>query len=162
MKRKLLGIAAFAALLTAPAVAQNVEYSVVPAMSSVKHLPDTDPTDGIKSGTVGIIAAKGEFESASFLLKSDRAVKQVILTPTDLKNTEGDTIPASALDLKVLTVWYQAGTGWHSYFADVTGRTQVPELLLNDETLIKVDHATKDNYLRVINAQGRAEYVWIS
>ena len=104
MKRKLLGIAAFAALLTAPAVAQNVDYSVVPAMSSVKHLPDTDPTDGIKSGTVGIIAAKGEFESASFLLKSDRAVKQVILTPTDLKNTEGDTIPASALDLKVLKV----------------------------------------------------------
>ena len=162
MKRKLLGIAAFAALLTAPAVAQNMEYSVVPAMSSVKHLPDTEPTDGIKSGTVGIIAAKGEFESASFLLKSERAVKQVILTPTDLKNTAGDTIPASALDLKVLKVWYQAGTGWHSYFADVTGRTQVPELLLNDETLIKVDHATKDNYLRVINAQGRAEYGWIS
>ena len=162
MKRNLLWIAAFATLLTPPAVAQNMEYSVVPAMSSVKHLPDTEPTDGIKSGTVGIIAAKGEFESASFLLKSDRAVKKAVLTPTDLKNAKGDTIPASALDLKVLKVWYQAGTGWHSYFADVTGRTQVPELLLNDETLIKVDHATKDNYLRVINADGKAEYVWIS
>ena len=162
MKRKLLCMAALTALLAGPAAAQNMEYSVVPAMSSVKRLPTTEPTDGVKSGVLGFVAAKGEFEPASFVIKSDKAAKKVVLTPTDLKNGKGDTIPASALDLKVLKIWYQAGTGWHSYFADTTGRTLVPELLLNDETLVKLDPVKKDNYLRVTNAQGKVEYVWIS
>ena len=162
MKRKLLCMAALTALLAGPAAAQNMEYSVVPAMSSVKRLPTTEPTDGVKSGVLGFVAAKGEFEPASFVIKSDKAAKKVVLTPTDLKNAKGDKIPASALDLKVIKVWYQAGTGWHSYFADTTGRTLVPELLLNDETLVKVDPVKKDNYLRVTNPQGKVEHVWIS
>ena len=162
MKRKLLCMAALTALLAGPAAAQNMEYSVVPAMSSVKRLPTTEPTDGVKSGVLGFVAAKGEFEPASFVIKSDKAAKKVVLTPTDLKNAKGDKIPASALDLKIIKVWYQAGTGWHSYFADTTGRTLVPELLLNDETLVKVDPVKKDNYLRVTNPQGKVEHVWIS
>ena len=162
MKRKLLCMAALTALLAGPAAAQNMEYSVVPAMSSVKRLPTTEPTDGVKSGVLGFVAAKGEFEPASFVIKSDKAAKKVVLTPTDLKNAKGDKIPASALDLKVIKIWYQAGTGWHSYFADTTGRTLVPELLLNDETLVKVDPVKKDNYLRVTNPQGKVEHVWIS
>lgn len=162
MKRKMLCMAALAALLAGPAVAQNMEYSVVPAMSSVKRLPTTEPTDGVKSGTLGFVAAKGEFESASFVIKSDKAAKKVVLKATDLKNEKGDKIPASALDIKIMKIWYQTGTGWHSYFADCTGRTLVPELLLNDENLVKVDHKRKDNYLRVTNPQGKVEYVWIS
>ena len=149
-------------MLTGSVSAQTMEYSVVPAMSSVKRLPTTEPTDGIKSGVLGFVLAKGEFEPASFVIKSNKSAKKVVLTPTDLKSDKGDVIPASAVDLKVLKVWYQGGTGWHSYFADATGKTQVPELLLNDETLIKVDDTTKDNYLRVTNTQGKSEYVWVS
>ena len=149
-------------MLIGSAAAQTMEYAVVPAMSSVKRLPATEPSDGVKAGTLGFVLAKGEFEPASFVIKSDKAAKKVVLTPSDLKNEKGDIIPASALDLKVIKVWYQAGTGWYSYFADSTGKTLVPELLLNDENLIKVDDATKDNYLRVINTQGQNEYVWIS
>ena len=99
MKRKMLCMAALTALLAGPAAAQNMEYSVVPAMSSVKRLPTTEPTDGVKSGVLGFVAAKGEFEPASFVIKSDKAAKKVVLTPTDLKNAKGDKIPASALDL---------------------------------------------------------------
>jgi len=52
---------------------------------------------------------------------------------------------------------YQGGTAWYSYFGDSNRRELVPELLLNDETLVRVDTDKKENYLRVGD-----EYVWIS
>jgi hypothetical protein len=67
------------------------------------------------------------------------------------------------VDVKVIKIWYQAGTAWYSYFADSTGRELVPELLLNDENLVKVDMKTKENYLRVDYPQPKGPaYVWIS
>ena len=131
-------------------------------MSGVKRLADTAPIDGKKSAPLTIIAAKGEIESASFVLRSNKTVDKVMLKASDLKTADGKTIPASALDLKIVKIWYLPGTGWHSYFADSTGRTLAPELLLNDETLIKTDDSIKENYLRITTPEGETKYVWIS
>lgn len=133
---------------------------VVPAMSSHKRLPDVIPPDGKISDQLTIIAAKGEFEPASFVLFSLNGIKKLTLKASGLKGQSG-TIPASAVDIKVVKCWYQAGTAWNSYFADTTKRELVPELLLNDENLLKVDTKTKDNYLRIDYPKG-SEYVWIS
>lgn len=137
-------------------------YYVVSPMSNLKRLETTYPEDGVLGGPVQIIAAQGEFEPASMVFFGLTDAKEVELKVSNLKGESG-TIPASAVDIKVVKVWYQTGTAWHSYFADTQGRSLVPELLLNDENLIKVDRKTEDNFLRVDYPKPRgSEFVWIS
>lgn len=50
---------------------------------------------------------------------------------------------ASAVDIKIVKTWYQAGTACFDCLADSNRRELVPELLLNDETLVKVDEEKK-------------------
>ena len=157
--RTLLSV--FGAFVLSASAQSSFEYAVVPAISNVKRLPETPPDDGIFGAPVQIIAAQGEFEPASLVLRAPRDVAQVVLKPTDLRGDAG-VIPASALDLKLVKVWVQAGCAWHSYFADATGRELVPELLVNDERLVRVDTEKRENYLRVTNARGVEEFVWIS
>lgn len=133
---------------------------VVPAISSIRRLPDAVPTDGQKTMQLGIVAARGEYEPASCVLVPTRPVAALELKASELVGPAG-RIPADRVDVKVVKCWYQAGTAWFSYFADPTRRILVPELLLNDETLVKVDRKTHDNYLRIDYPEG-PKYVWVS
>lgn len=133
---------------------------IVPAMSAIKRLPDVIPSDGKLGSTLNLIAAQGEFEPVSFVAFPFVDIARLEVKATDLAGG-GATIPASTVDVKTVKCWYQAGTAWHSYFADPTRRELTPELLLNDDSLIKVDRKTKDNYLRVDYPAG-SEYVWVS
>lgn len=133
-----------------------VECYAVPAMSSIRRFPDAIPEDAQLSDSLRLIAAQGEFEPVSFLIAARENVAKLELNPTALKGPGGE-IPASAIDIKIVKSWYQAGTAWYSYFGDPNRREFVSELLLNDENLIKVDEEKKENYLRV----GK-DYQWIS
>ncbi len=119
-----------------------------PALSPDKRLPDNLPQDGTISDQLSIISAQGEFEAASFVLAPLSDVSSVTFAVNELTG-EGGTIPASAVDLRVVKTWYQGGTAWQSYFADSSKQVLVPELLLHDENLIMVDHNRKGNSLRV-------------
>jgi hypothetical protein len=130
-------------------------YSV-PPLSSVRRVPDRLPEDARLASTLRIVAAQGEFEPASFIIQPREDVAQLELKPTALVGPSGE-IPASAVDIKIVKTWYQAGTAWFSYFADSTRKELVPELLLNDENLIKVDEEKQENYLKVGD-----EYRWVS
>jgi len=129
---------------------------VVPALSSIQRLPDRLPSDGRVNDKMRIVAAKGEFEPASFVVAPRRDIEKFELRASPLAGAE-EAIPTANIDIKVVKCWYQAGTAWYSYFADNNRRELVPELLLNDETLVKVDMEQKENYLRVGD-----EYFWIS
>jgi len=130
-------------------------YSV-PPISSIKRLPDVLPSDGRLSDRLRIIAAKGEYEPASFVVVPRKNITKFELKASALKSSKGN-IPVANIDIKVVKCWYQAGTAWYSYFGDSNRRELTPELLLKDETLIKVDKDKKENYLRVNN-----KYQWIS
>lgn len=147
---------AAALVLLATAAHASLEIDEVPAVSSVKRLPDQTPTDSLGRDAIHFIAAKGEFEPASFLIRSSENLEGVQLKAGPLKGGAGE-IPAANLDIKVVKVWYQDGTAWYSYFADSSRKELVPELLLNDETLVRVDHEKQGNFLRV-----GEEYQWIS
>lgn len=84
----------------------EVSWWAVPAMSGVQRLPDTIPADGVKGGTVKIFAARGEYEPASFVIRSDADLGKVQLAVGELKNEKGEVFPADALDLRVVKVWY--------------------------------------------------------
>ena len=167
---RVAGFAASALVLTlaTPGLAE-VTWWAVPAMSEEQRLPDTVPTDGEKGGTVRIVAAKGEYEPGSFVVRSDRDLGKVKLELSEFKREEGRgnreqgavVFPKENLDLKVIKVWYQNKNGWFTYFAD-TGFKLCPELLLNDEDLIRVDTEKEANYARLTEKDGRTHEFWLN
>lgn len=137
-------------------------YFVVPPFSDLPRLPDGYPDDGELAGTARLLATPGEFEAASIVVYPNKNVNKFTLLPGELKNAAGGVIPASAIDVKLVKCWYQAGSGWFGYFADALGRKLVPELLLNDENLIHAIPATKDNYVRYSNQDSSVSWQWMS
>jgi hypothetical protein len=65
------------------------------------------------------------------------------------------------MDIKVVKCWYQGGTAWYAIEQDKSKKVLIPELLLNDDTLVKVDADKKENYLKLRFPDGD-RYAWIS
>ena len=97
-------------------------------------LPDTVLLPGRLSDAMTIRACPGEYEPASFVVQAFAALESMRVEAGDLTGPEG-TIGAAAVDVKVVKCWYQEEPG--------AGRVLLPELLLNDEDLVRNDHAGK-------------------
>ena len=148
-----------------------VTHWAVPPMSDEMRLPDRVPCDGEKGGTVRIVVAKDEFEPGSFVVRSDADLGKVKFEIGDLKQVkvkgEGEEVetgvvfPKAGVDLKVVKVWYQNLNSWFSYFGD-GGAKLCPELLLNDEDLIRVDTEKAANYARLVAADGKVTEKWLN
>ena len=136
-------------------------HYAVPPMSDVQRLADAYTVDGTPGGSVNIVAAKDEFEPGSFLVWANKDLGKVSFTLSEFKNENGDVFPAEDLDLKFIKVWYQNKNGWFSYFGD-TDFKLCPELLLNDEDLIRVDTEKKANYARLVNKKGEKSEHWLN
>ncbi|OGV55621.1 MAG: hypothetical protein A2X49_02630 [Lentisphaerae bacterium GWF2_52_8] len=132
----------------------------VPPLSGVKRVPDVLPEDGKICDTVSIIAAQGEYEPASFVIFPFCDIAKLDVEIADLKNRD-QVLPASQIDRKVVKCWFQSGTGWNSNYQCLSRRILLPELLLNDETLVKLDMETQDNYVR-LEFPDKTEYICVS
>ncbi len=147
-------------LREAKAAGQNgfVVYAVR-AMSPLQRLPQVYPLDGRLGGDVRVALARDEYEAGSFQVFpfEDMVLKFEV---NDLKANDGSVLPKDKLDLKMVKIWMQNGNAWYSYFTD-TALVPVPELLLKDEALIKVDFENPGNYARV-KRNGQDVYQWIS
>ena len=152
----LAGVAMMGVALAGAAAQAEVTWWAVPAMSGEQRLPDKDPTDGEREGTVRIVAAKEEYEPGSFVLLSDADLGKVEIKVGVLTSGTGAVFPAADVDLKVVKVWYQNLNGWFSYFSD-NGNKLCPELLLNDEDLIRVDTEKQANYARLEKRDARGK-----
>ncbi|MFH2069067.1 MAG: hypothetical protein ABII89_06370 [Candidatus Omnitrophota bacterium] len=136
-----------------------ITYIVSPA-SGIKVLPFDPVVPGEIANEIKIVATPGEYEPASFVLNPKDDLKNLTLTASDLKGAAG-TIPASSIDLKVVKCWYQTGINWNSGSFNEFTKYLVPELLLNDDTLVKVDFKKEENYLKLVFPEGE-KYLWIS
>lgn len=136
-------------------------HYAVPAMGERPRLPGAYPDDGLPGGTVTIVAARDEYEPGSFLVWGARDLGKVAFSLGAFRNERGDVFPAEDLDLKVVKVWYQNRNGWFSYFGD-TGFKLLPELLLNDEDLIRVDEKRTTNYARLVAPDGTRREHWLN
>ena len=134
---------------------QVIHYAV-PAMSELMRLPEVYPLDGKALAPVRIVSAQDEYEPGSFQVYPLVNLGKVEFKLSVFKNENGVEFPADRLDLKVIKVWYQNRNAWWSYFAD-TELKLVPELLLNDEDLIKVDTERVQNYARITEKDGKTE-----
>ena len=142
---------------------EKVRHWAVEPMSDIMRLPDAEPTDGIAGGVVRIVLAKCEYEPGSFVVQAkDADLGKVVFAPGEFRTRDGVALPAAAIDLKFVKVWYQNRNAWHNYFGDTGGFRLCPELLVNDEDLIRVDTKSASNYARLVETDGRVHEMWIN
>ena len=161
MSKKTIALAVCAALIGSAAMADAYVHYAVPAMSGIQRLKDVVPEDGVKGGAVRIVLAREEYEPGAFVIRATRDLGKTQLSLTEFKSADGGIFPAEDIDLKVVKVWYQNENAWFSYFGD-TGKKLCPELLLNDEDLVRVDEKKHANYARLRSADGTARERWIN
>jgi len=115
---------------------------------------------GRLSNEIGVRACSGEYEPASFVVRSSREIKALTASVSDLQGDHG-VIPSSAVDIRVVKCWYQAGSAGFGHDQRKDQKVLVPELLLKDDSLVRVDVDKKENYLKLRFGDGE-KYVWIS
>lgn len=133
----------------------SVSVYVVPAITNDQILPDTDVSDSYLSDEISIFASPGEFEPASFVVHPEGGIDDLQITASALTGP-GGSIPSSNVDIKVLKVWYQAGILSIEPMSNKDTKILVPELLLNDDSLVKVENG--HNYVKMLDGS----YVWVS
>ncbi|NLF85528.1 MAG: hypothetical protein GX571_05425, partial [Lentisphaerae bacterium] len=154
-----------AGLSNAPAVfaASPCLYYPVAAMSGIMRLPADLPLDAPVNDRMTLCAAPGEIEAASFLIYALEPFKRVTLETGPLASPSG-TLPAAAIDLRVVKCWYQGYTAWARHVPRRGWPWKLtPELLLHDETLVDVRVETNrnvSNYIRLDKPDG-PEYLWV-
>ena len=103
-------------------------------------------------------ACKGESEPLSLLINAEKEkISNVEISWTDFKSETG-IIPKQAMEAYIAKVWYQAGVNSN----EVNNKILTQELLLKNDTLIKVDSDLKRNFLLVKRKSGIKEYIDIS
>jgi len=111
-------------------------------------LPHSATLPGAQLGKLSLAACPGETESASLVLWAPADVAGLLPQVSALKGP-GAIIPASAVDVKWVKCWYQAGTAPRGVTQNRAHKVLVPELLLNDDSLVKVDLEGQHNTLKL-------------
>jgi hypothetical protein len=132
-------------LLNSAAYAASSLY-VVPAITDDRILPNSSISDSYLSYNISISAARGEYEPASFVVRSDADIPYLTIEATCLSGT-GAIIPAENVDVRTVKVWWQAGVG----IGDITHKQMAPELLLKNDSLVRVTET--DNFLKLSDSR---------
>ena len=115
--------------------------------TSTRVLPFNDEIPAAPGNTLSITACRNESEPVSFIISAQKDLPGITISVPDLYDVRRDTIPSSALDVRLVKVWYQAGEKNIWYITP--DHILTPELLIKDDTLVTVDYANRTNYLKV-------------
>lgn len=115
------------------------------------------------SGSLFAMAAKHVMEGAGCRseIVSMSAVVHALKDMPGVRVISGDlfdvdcVIPASAVDVRVVKSWYQGASGTIAFSAQ---KVLLPELLLKDDRLVRVDTDMQINYLRSTAPDGTESY----
>jgi hypothetical protein len=131
------------------AVASDMTIYPWDPMTNVKILP-TSTITATAGNTISVSACRDQYQSASFIIRALRALTGVTITAPALTSAQGNTIPASAVDIRLVKVWYQASTqGW---VGATPAFLETPELLVKDDSLVTMDTTNHINYVKgVVN-----------
>jgi hypothetical protein len=121
-------------------------------------LPIDYRVPAVPGDSISIRACPGQFESATFVMSAQENLSNIVITASDLQSSSGDRLSSDNLDIRLVKVWYKAGK---DIYFERGAHVLVPELLLKDDSLVKVDYTTQTNYLRV-TINGTQQYVDIS
>ena len=128
---------------------------VTDAMTNRRLLGNRWPQDLDSRERIDITACAGEYESATFSIYAVRDLRDVVLSISDLRSG-ARSLDGSCIDPYAVKCWYQAGRG----IGDLGQRLLTPELLLKDDTLVRVDYEEQRNFVRA--APGSDLYLDVS
>ena len=129
--------------------------------TSTKVLPFNYEIPASPNNNLSITACRNQFESASFIITSQKDLSGIGIHVADLNSAQGNTLPADAINARLVKVWYQLDTGGYDMGSATETYNLTPELLLKDDTLVKVDYVNKTNFLKV-TINGSQQYIDIS
>ena len=124
-----------------------------------KVLPFRAKLDNVrKTEEIYLAAAPDSFAPASFVIRSgDADLDGLMVEASSLRlparrasgpegGKGGAAIPAEDIDIRLVKCWYQAGIG----LGDTHHKTLMPELLLHDNDLVRVDYENQVNLLKTL------------
>jgi hypothetical protein len=152
-----LGIAV-AVLLSMECVrAADVQISVIDPVTDQMILSDYVPDLAKPSYLARAVA--GEYVSVGVVVRSDTVIPRFLLRPGLAQGgSEGEGLE-KAVDIRIVRPWYQAAGAWESQKRKIKAHpVLVPELLVRDWNLVRVNDSEKKNYLRA-GSGSRARYV---
>lgn len=127
-------------------------------ISDSEILPFSNPVPNTSEREVITIRTRrGEHEPASFVIRSgERDLEGVTVGVTSLKRGMGaEVIGSENIDIRLVKCWYQSGRG--VFKKPDTEKVLVPELLLHDGELVRVDHKHQVNLIRNYHSLKDAE-----
>ena len=125
-------------------------------ITNTRVLPNSYPdVPGEKEGELRLAGCRGEYESASFAVYARREVQNLKLEISDL-HCGNNILPKSSFEPYVVKCWYQAGRD--VMFHDGVKRF-VPELLLKDDALVRVNTQNETNEVRSTEESGATRYM---
>ena len=127
--------------------------------TSTRVLPFDYEIPAAPGTSLSITACRNEYEPASFIVSARKDLPGITVSVPDLHGPEGDTIPSSTLDVRLVKVWYQAGEKNIWYITP--DHILTPELLVRDDALVYVDYLNMTTYLKV-TVDGTEHYIDIS
>ena len=122
---------------------------VYPACSQTPVLPYDLPAEARQTAEASALMSPDEYETLSWILLAFDKLEVQSLTAGALTGPDGAAIPAENVDLKLVKRWFRDGGAWVMYLCDTRFRVLVPDLLVNDDSLVYVDEERRRNYLRL-------------
>jgi len=137
----------------------SIDYSVIDPISKDSNV--LSKSDFSQNKVVKLVAANNEFEPASFIIRNNSS-KKVNIKYNGISWVGKNSIVSEAMDLRYVKRWYQAAGAWDVHWKKNDKDAKiVPELLLKDPSLVKVDQLSEKNFLK-INNNGNSKYIDIS
>ena len=127
------------------------------AISNRNLATATFPLSAPIGDRLAFAGCRGEYQAAAAVVYAFEDLHDLRVSASDLRGP-GGTMPASAMDVRVVKFWYQAGKG----IGDLSHKTYTPELLLKDDGLVRVDTKEQQNYLRSTAPDGTPTYLLCS
>ena len=134
-------------------------YAMDNPIVNLRILPD-DQIPPVRIATnLQMVAAQGEFRSASMIVQALRNLPGVMVTVSDLTHEKGGCIlPSNTVDVRIVKHWYQSGTAWNGISQKSRKeRILTPELLVHDDGFLRVDTNKQKNFLK-LSFPGAPEY----
>ena len=146
LKRDAANAAAYAAAPKA-ALAENFALQVTEPLSQETVMPYAIPQRGEFTDETRLFLCRGESEPLSLVVHAFKPLTVKNVSVGELSGPGGAKLKVR--DVSLVKRWIRSGGAWLSYLNDPRARNLVPDLLLHDDGLIRVDETARRNYLRL-------------
>ena len=133
----------------------NLKIVTIPAISDYPHI-DASGLDFSGDTSIDVNLSLNEYEPASFIVYNmgPSPCQNIAMKISGFKlggiPVDDETIHA---DIKYVKRWMQAGGAWKNISPHGNSR-YIPELLLNDDSLVRVDKEARKNELKILGPGG--------